>query len=491
MAKQGTYTAYQNLKPTTGFDPAQALMDVEQHNILVDQHRLANERFEQAKKQYDDGRKDIFAKAFAGDLDAIGQLAIQTGQLGLDEGLMRWIKKVPDLMLEMEQDYGSLEAIYSDPVALAKFTTLKNSAKYVSKATEYVGGLITDISEGMKPGVDKNGKPTKPRYSGYAQKFIDDVQNIVDGKVQIDFVNGRPIAAIGDSNGGLQMIDIASLAQGKFKDMPMYVDYDEYLNSWNEANGRLGKLKITEDKNGRTIVNDTFDNVRSKVRDAVKDDFGSYKNYTDFGLSFLSEKVGLTPGQIDNMTEEAYNIAIDSIVDSGIGTSYKGEIENTANTQLMSVNETARHNRATESLARDKYNLDVKKENRISKNGKSYSTHVSTDAVGIKRKSYSIPKGESVYIDSETGDINIATGKNAVEVKGQKYDNIVVNEFGRVYLTDGNKSVGIDENGLPSVVNQLGFNTVDEFLADAKNDLNTYQSTSNTETQQQKGSLNP
>lgn len=466
MAKKGTYSAFQQLKPTTGFDPVGALMEVGDYQMRQNQDKRADDYLALTKRKYEDDRNDLFAKAMAGDYASIEDLNIQTGKMGLDEAMYGFTEDVKENLVLWGEKWG--KEGYSNPKALAERNTLLNSAKYVSKATQMAGGLMNDISAGLQPSMDKNGNPTNPLYSQYNRKYIDIVDGVVNGKYKIGYVNGRPFAAVHNENGGVDMVDVIALAQGEFGDLVQNFDYGKYLSDTSKG---LGYKKTTNDKGVRTIVSQRFEDIEPELRKRIEGDFGTFDNLTDMGKSYLADEVGMSYSAIDELPQDVYKEVIDGIVND-FKTNFKSEYENTANTQLINSNESARSNKAKEKQARDNYSLAVKKEQRLSKTGQSYATEVFANGVGGVSKSYSIPKGKSVYVNEETGEV---TSYEPMGVKSKKFQNIEINDVGQFILTDGMESHTLTNRaGVTSIADDLGFSTVSDLQRDANNSIAEY-----------------
>lgn len=489
MATKGTYAAYQQLKPTTGFDPAQALIDVGDYEMRQDANRRADEHMAFLKEKYANERNDMFMKAAAGDMSVIGDLATISGYMQPDEAMSDVVFDTRSEMQKMTEEYG-VEEIYSNPELFSKWSNLMNTAKYMHKATGAVTGRLNEISAGMKWTRDEKGNMIPPKYNPtIAGEQAEIAMNLVNGKYASGMVGSDRMFSIPDGRGGVALLSLVDTMRGNFGEIPAYVDFDEYLEGWGGNNGRLGSMKVTTDKNGRTIVNDTFDNMRGNVRNAVKQDFGQFGNLSDFAISFLTEKVGMNSSQIGAMTEEDYEQAIDLVVD-GISTYYEGETANTVNVPLMNA-QTAQ-SRLAHDKAMDWAELDLKKQkfNESKKvMGKYYSTFVGSTPQGRKYKVYSIPKNKSIMMDAE-GNISMNPFGGS-DTENQKYDNVLITDDGYVMLSDGNKTERINALGIPSIANQLGFASVEEMFEDANNTMGSQPSTaqSNPDLGQLQGAL--
>lgn len=472
MAVKGNFSALQQQRESN-VDFTKGILDATNIYLKMQENRRAEEEHVERKDLYKQKKDELLRNAINGEMDAIDKMFQLTGYQGPDQAITTYF-------LNQKEKIGNIINKYPDwqtnPQARNEINRLNASAKYLGQTAGKIKSTIEDLNNGMQWTVNSKGEKIPPKYSKTAGLELKKYESILTGDYIIEDYNGVPLYFYKGVDGGKSgYIDTNILNKNGVTGHDRF-DYDEWFK---EKSKVLGSIKTVKDKGNRTISTSKFDDIVPSLKADVKNMIGSdYKNLTDIGKSILVDAFSYDVDKLDEYDESTHEKLINTVVENFRST-YKEEVKDEANVQLINANESERHNKQQEAIGwknaktaeknaetnAKKVNHDIKQDTQNS-GGYQYVKFAGNNGV-----TYPLKKGFEVEGDEGTIKANsmIVTNDNGVM---------------RYYASDGGP-YAVEVNNSQKLLNEAGVSA--QNVMDALNSKNI----NNNNPEKSKGSLNP
>lgn len=286
MAQQGTYTAYQQLRPLEG-DLGKIARDA------ADREQAKRDRIKEEQQALQDQQAKI-AQNFAKDYDTLSEVITQNKSI--DEAFARGVSSARDMMGNIYKDIQKNPSLANDVNTQLKLQNLRNFSKNLKTVSDRYTSYATEIAQGIQDG-------TVSAWEDNSLNRMDSVFRKVNLEVSPDMSTGMPMAATikVDGNGdpvmgpdGRPVIEDLNLIE--VLDGRGLADITGVYNMAGEAQKigpDLGKRVIKKpDGSFSHVEYQSFNEIEGDVRNLVRGFIGDERNPTAVAKSIWSDVLG-------------------------------------------------------------------------------------------------------------------------------------------------------------------------------------------------------